>query len=614
MLKHRDNLESKDKVKYDLYKILRMSILLNPNEIDREALSKFKDAAIKIDEMLSEIYDEKLEDMFYNTTTLEEEEKRLKNLIVLINERIEERKNLIEDYTSVTNRDLDDLEYINKAGEVDSYESRLKSIKDYTENSKLIKLNEEDLEILKENLVKEYDVKSSNEIKNTKLEDTLHNNFINILYDLELYKTLISADIDDEIEELRTEIKDAQDQKDTFEQAFNNLKSSGISGELELEYASYVENAKNTYYSVKEKEIIFRLYKLFDEKKSEYVELYQKRASIKELLQERLLLRKQLNIKGKDLMSKLLDVIEEQSEEIESEKVNIDNINILTEKIKLKENRLEELNRDIRRPEVLSLLKEYALIETYNHDDDLDTIEDLDAIEEVTFEEEQEEEEIPEQKEIVEEIEEEEQEELALDLLKDLLPEEQFEEQEENVEIPEPEVIEKTYQPNEIKESLTVPTMNFGLSRLKSISVMKRVADMLGVNARKELKKEEIIAEIPKENKVIEETPVVEQTQKDDMFWTPVEFMEMKNDIETNDNIQKEEPIFEFKMPEMKETQKEEQIFATEPNNGLIFPETVFPEPAMPDAGQNILPENKEDKFMWPENMESFDINGIFPN
>ena len=23
---------------------------------------------------------------------------------------------------------------------------------------------------------------------------------------------------------------------------------------------------------------------------------------------------------------------------------------------------------------------------------------------------------------------------------------------------------------------------------------------------------------------------------------------------------------------------------------------------------------NKEDKFMWPDNMETFDINGIFPN
>ena len=234
-------------------------------------------------------------------------------------------------------------------------------------------------------------------------------------------------------------------------------------------------------------------------------------------------------------------------------------------------------------------------------------------------------------------------------MLKDLLPEEEFEEQEEEeieeiqleekVETPEPEVevIEKVYQPNEIKESTVVPTMNYGLSRLKSISVMKRVGDMLGVNARKEPKKEDIFLTPetiePKEEKVVteapkvEETPFVETNQKDDLFWTPVEFVEMKNDIETNVNneqevkyevpnvdIQKEEPIFEFKMPEINEPPKEEQIFATEPNNGLIFPETVFPEPTMPEAGQNILPENKEDKFMWPENMESFDINGIFPN
>ena len=74
-------------------------------------------------------------------------------------------------------------------------------------------------------------------------------------------------------------------------------------------------------------------------------------------------------------------------------------------------------------------------------------------------------------------------------LLEDLL-EEETNDDELKDEILNPELekevsVPKTFEPNQIKEIRTVPTMNFGLSRLKSISVMKRVGDMLGVNAKK---------------------------------------------------------------------------------------------------------------------------------
>ena len=45
MLKHNDNLENKEKVKYDLYKILRMSVLLSQTEPDELTLKKFKEAS-----------------------------------------------------------------------------------------------------------------------------------------------------------------------------------------------------------------------------------------------------------------------------------------------------------------------------------------------------------------------------------------------------------------------------------------------------------------------------------------------------------------------------------------------------------------------------------------
>lgn len=611
MLRHNENLENKEKVKYDLYKILRMSILLNPKEVDKLTLNKFKEASLNIDKMLSEEYDEKIESMFYDTTTLEEEEKRLKDLVAFVTDRLEKRKTLLEDYRSVTNRELDDLEYIDKSNDLDLYENRLETIKEYLDNSRLIEVNEQDLEVLKEQLVKEYDLKSSNELKNVKIEETLYNTFINALYEMDLYSSLEIDNIDKEIEGLQSEIKETKDQKDTFTTAFNNLRASGISGDLELEYASYVENSKRNYYYIKEKEIILKLYKLINEKESEYSELFKKREDIKELLQERLLLRKDLGIKEKDLMSKVSDCIIDQGQEIESEKENVDNINILTERIKLKENRLEELKKLIKKPEILSILKEYALIDTYDHEDMLEETEDNLEYETMSVEEDDD------------------NNESAMNLLKDLLPEEEIEEvnQDEIADEEfsfEEETTEKKYQPNQIKESLMVPSMNFGLSRLKSISVMKRVGDMLGVNVKKApevvIPKEEEIFLTPEQPKVEAVQPVVENKQDDELFWTPVEFSEMKN--ETEDDVKEEDifinqssttvnesPMFEFKMPEVKEENKDNQIFeATTTDNGLIFPE-----PVMPEIGQ-VLPENKEEKFMWPESAETFDINGIFPN
>jgi len=567
MLKHNDNLEGKEKVKYDLYKILRMSVLLNQNETDELTLSKFKEASLNIDKMISDEYNEKIDTMFYDTMTLEEEEKRLKDLVAFIKERIEKRKSLLEDYKNVTSRDLNDLEYIEKSFDLDLYKERLDTIKNYLDSSKLIEVNENDLETLKEKLVKEYDLKSENEIKNIKLEEKLYDIFVNALYEMDLYSSCDFANVDKEIEDLEAEINETKEQKDTFETAFNNLKSSGITGDLELEYASYVENSKKNYYYVKEKEIILKLYKLLEIKENEYSNLFSKREDVKELLQERILLRDELSIKEKDYLYKVSDLVTSQEEEIESEKVNVDNINILTERIKLKENRLEDLRKEVKKPEILAILQEYGLIDTYNHNDILEEYEEISEVEE----------------------------EVKDDLLSELMEE------------VEQETVEKEIQPNQIKEVLEVPSMNFGLSRLKSISVMKRVADMLGINAKKEEIKEEVkeIKEVPLEKEVVKEE-IKTENKEEDLFWTPVEFVDMKKDTEEEikENDLFKEEIFIPEVPTVEK--KEENIF---PNNNQ---ELIFPEPTMPEM--NVLPQNNEDKFMWPDNMETFDINGIFPS
>lgn len=637
MLKHDESLTDKEKVKLDLYKILRMSVLLSQDEVDELTLSKFKDASINLDKMYTEDYEEKLESMFYSTSTLEEEVERLKKLVEFIKDRIEQRKSLQSDYKNVTNKELNDLEYIEKSSELDIYEKRLDLIKSYLDNSRTIEVNKKELTYLEDELSNEFDKKKSNEEKNINLEDKLYTDYINTLYEMDLQFITKVEDIGEELNKIAKEINEAKDQKDTFVTAFDNLKTSGISGDLELEYASYVENSKRNYYYVKEKEILLELYELIEKKEKEYSNLFTKRTNVKTLLKERLTLRKEMNIKEKDLLLPIYDLVEEQSHEIEEEKSNTDNINVLTERIKLKENRLEELNKEVKRPEVLSILKEFHLIDTYEHDD-----ESLDK--DYLFEDEKEEQ--PEQledlvKEDILETEPEIEESKTDSLFKDLMDEANSKD-EDVEETQEVEPLEETYLPNQIKSSEMIMSMNFGLSRLKSISVMKRVADMLGIDTKKK-DPEPVVKEEPKQIETNE-----------DLFWTPTEFAEMKSSSEEpqqevklplddlfKDNTSKEEVkqknttnfvpemkkednIFEKEQPNnIFETNKQNDIFNNNINNSNVFEtnngdgNVIFPEPIMPTIEEKKLPvDNDSDKFKWPDNsnLEKFDLNGIFPN
>lgn len=529
MIKENENLDKKDKVKFDLYKILRMSILLNQGEVDSDTLIKFKDASVSIDKTLNEEYDSKLEDMFYHTDTLEEEEKRLKKLVSIIKERINERKNLINDYRTVTNRYLDDLEYINKSSELDLYEKRLSLIKEYLDNSRLLEIEKEDLSKLREDLVKDIDSRKVNEERNIKLEDELESSFINSLYDMDLYNEIAKDNEGIDIDEIKRQIEEAKEQKDTFLNAFSNLKSSGISGELEIEYSSYVENAKRNYYYLKEKEILYKLYKLISKKEKEYGYLFSKREDVKELLKERLLLRSDLGIKDKDNLINVYEVIKEQNPVIQEEKKTQESISVLTERIKIKEKKCDTLSNDLKKPEILSILSEYSLIDTYNNEtvDSDSSFNEEDAL--VLDDGEKD---INESK-------------LNYSLLDELLEESKRKDDldtynkdegdtsvDESADTPVMEEVEKikTYMPNEIKSIDTVPTMNYGLSRLKSISVMKRVADMLGV--KREVKEE--IKEVPTLD--IDKHEEDNNNKDNDLFWTPVELEEINKGIDTKED------------------------------------------------------------------------------
>ena len=94
------------KIKENKYKILRMSLLLGHDNNREETINNFEESAREIDAMNNETYLEELENKFYETKTLEEEQKKLTDLVDYIKGRIYQRESLLGDFINITGRNL----------------------------------------------------------------------------------------------------------------------------------------------------------------------------------------------------------------------------------------------------------------------------------------------------------------------------------------------------------------------------------------------------------------------------------------------------------------------------------------------------------------------------
>ena len=350
-----------DSILYKKFKILRMSILLG-NSRDREkTLEEFEETAREIDKYKKELYEEVLSSKMYTTTTLEEEKKRLEELISFIENRIDERNKFIDDYLKVTNNFLDDIDRVSEEDNLSEYKLRLDNINEYLNNVKEIKNLNKELEDKRKELEEKYEDKANNEVINNKLEEELIDEFNKIIIDDEYYKNLNYLDIDNELNTLNNEVNEKKDVMDTFISSFEALKNTGISGAEREEYLSYVQDAKNDYYKSLEKKYTLELYKLVLDKENDYDKLFAKREEIEKILVSREEKRKELNITDRDEISYFKDICCEQFSIIKSQKFNMENIDQLIVEITNKEERLEELEEDNNRDEIVSLLEEYSV-------------------------------------------------------------------------------------------------------------------------------------------------------------------------------------------------------------------------------------------------------------
>lgn len=356
---------SSNKIKENKYKILRMSLILGSDEDRSETINNFEEAAREIDAMNDEIYLKDLEDKFYDTIKLEEEEQKLAVLVDYIGGRVEQRISLLSDFANITGYDLSNLPPIKYYDKLDNYKERLKYIREYLSNTEQINQLTQDLEDSEAKLKEAYLNKATSEECNARNEEILLNKFMNIIKNQTNMRDITESNIDSKLNDIISAVKESKKSLDIFEKSFTTLSGSGINPEEEQEYKSYVDNAKDVYYTNKEQEYLFRIYQSLIQKESEYSTILEKRETINNLLFERLNLRKDLKVESNDILEPLYDLLDKQYKDIQRQKENMEIIDTLNNIINSKKETRNELEQENQKVEILSLLREFCMIDTY---------------------------------------------------------------------------------------------------------------------------------------------------------------------------------------------------------------------------------------------------------
>ena len=344
------------------FKILRTSIMLGNITNREEVMQSYEDTAREVDKIRRGVYEELLASKMYTTTTLEDEEERLTSLIDLINNRVNERNEFIDDYIKITSNFLDDLPRVSMEENLSELKSRLDNIHEYLFNIHQIAELNDQLNEKKHELEVKYESKANNEIINSKLEDELIDEFNKIITNDEYYSKLNYTDIDQELIKINGFINDKKDVMNTFVSSYEALKNAGISGAEREEYLSYVADSRVDYYNELEKMYMLNIYKMVLDKETDYDKLYQKRVNINNLIDEREKNRKELNITSRDDIEYFTNLCREQFSVIKAQKYNIENIDKLILEITDCETKLEKLEAANNRQEIVDLLNEFSVV------------------------------------------------------------------------------------------------------------------------------------------------------------------------------------------------------------------------------------------------------------
>lgn len=458
----------------NLCKIFEMRIKLDKEKkvkTPSDVLINYEKYAKKIDNIYNEEFEKEVRPLITPSKTIEEEKDRLEKLIKLLEDRLEKRNDLEDRYYLATGDYISGLQIVISDKELDEKRERLGLINRYLETTSEIESVHDSIAKLKVMLSEEEEKKEDYKGKNQIMEDDLYSEFMKVIKEDNTYNNITEDNIDEELNNIKSLVKDSKETLDVTRDSVKNLITSG----LEDDYSSYVDEAEKSYFVIKNKELFLKLYKLVNTFEDDFNGIFTKRDNIKEILDERKNLREDLSITDIDELLSFEKKVLEQISVIDNEKEVLDNISNYTSRIEFKESRLDELENDNNSVEILAILREFNLIDTYDSDE-------YGSEEEAT---------------------------------EDTSDETKEEVKEEEAQVEEEPIVKEVIDPYRIKEVIDAPlTLNLGLAKLKGEAVREKVNKKLNPKPvsfdeiLSDTKKEEPRVEIPKEEEKKEDTPV----------------------------------------------------------------------------------------------------------
>lgn len=357
----------------NLCKIFETRIKLDKEkniETPPDVLINYEKYSKKIDSIYNSKFEKEIKPLIVPAVTIEKEEERLGKLISLLKSRLEKREELENRFYLTTGRYIKGLQLVVSESEFEDKKNRLETITKYLDTRNEINTVNESISELKDKLSDEVAKQDEYIKKNKIMEDELYNTFKDVISNDDYLSKLNEDDIDTEIAMVIDKVKDNKETLDVTKDSVNSLMISGDNDD----YASYIEDAERSYFTWKNRELLLKIYSLVVKFEDNYNDLFEKRDKINKIIRNRRSIKENLTIEVTDNFSSFEDVLKEQLDVLKNEKEVLENVSNYTNRISFKEERLSELEEANNSVEILSILREYGLIDTYDNKEELEEV------------------------------------------------------------------------------------------------------------------------------------------------------------------------------------------------------------------------------------------------
>lgn len=357
----------------NLCKIFETRIKLDKEkniETPPDVLINYEKYSKKIDSIYNSKFEKEIKPLIVPAVTIEKEEERLGKLISLLKSRLEKREELENRFYLTTGRYIKGLQLVVSESEFEDKKNRLETITKYLDTRNEINTVNESISELKDKLSDEVAKQDEYIKKNKIMEDELYNTFKDVISNDDYLSKLNEDDIDTEIAMVIDKVKDNKETLDVTKDSVNSLMISGDNDD----YASYIEDAERSYFTWKNRELLLKIYSLVIKFEDSYNDLYEKRDKINRIVRNRRSIKDNLTIEVTDNFSSFEDVLKGQLDVLKNEKEVLENVSNYTNRISFKEERLSELEEANNSVEILSILREYGLIDTYDNKEELEEV------------------------------------------------------------------------------------------------------------------------------------------------------------------------------------------------------------------------------------------------